>query len=1386
ALGGVVWALVVAVLAFALTSPYAILDWSSFIQATLVEQGRMVRGVADFPFTRQYRGTMPYLYFLEQQLAWGMWWPLGLTALAGGLAAFAYMLITLGRGGRALVGRRVMALSDLALGNLIIWAWVLPYFGITGAFLAKFNRYMSPLLPFAAIFAAGLLWALWQVGRGPHTVSAPRSAAPWAEFDVRPLKRRAWWRGVFSVVAGGLAVLTLLASVYWSVAYVNGVYGREHTWITASRWIYANVPSGSAILWELWDDPLPVRALPDDPQTNLGSAGLRNIDWGPYEEDTAEKYAILRERLREADYVAYSSKRIYGSVDNLPQRYPMTLRYYAGMWDGSLGFEVVADVTAPPRLFGREFDDRDADESWSLYDHPRVTIFRKVRSLSDAEFDAYFARAWEDAVPYYRGEDSFLSPFLELMGLGQSPQAEGAGLIGRVIGLLSGEGSRLTAPTPVPDLLLDRPLAALPVVDNYRWNDWASGTPWAAALVWWSVLWLMGLIAWPLTFRIFSRLRDRGYLLARSLGWLLTGWLLWLGASVQLWHNSVRNAWLIVGACAVIGLALAWRQRVAMLAFLRHRWQVLVVGEVVFAVAFVLFVQIRIFNPDLWQPWRGGEKFMEFAFLNGILRSPTFPPVNPHFAGGYINYYYYGLYLVAHLTKLTGIYAEVAFNLAVASLFALTALNAFTVAYSTVAYSTVAIAKAAGQRALDFPVWRAGLRRAGLAALFVVGIGNLDGFAELLRNADRVAPIAATQGILGIPALVVGGLARWVQLVLQGGPIPAYDFWPPSRVIPNTINEFPYWTFLFADLHPHMIAIPFSLLVVAGVLNLLRGGAGALARPTLALSAVTFAFVIGALAAINLWEYPTYLGLVLLVCLILTLAGRLGLGWALLVWISTAGLSYLFYLPFFANYAGVGAAGIGRVRAPDDLGPWLLIWGFFVFVLLSWLVWQVRQPVPRALGISRAVSLILRHFDRLPRVLRLMQQLLRAPTFGFLAGATTLFVVVMLIVLAAGLGHWILALSLVGVGLAMPLLLRANLPHAMPTVMVASLAFTGFLILAGTQIVFVRDFLQGGDWYRMNTLFKFYVQVWVLLGLAAAIAFAQLWRATAQQPHDSLLPLESPHGESPHIEQTQSAFAALAVPVGGARLWRTVALGLLLCSLAFPLFGTPDRLDYRMVGWRPPVGTLDGMAYMEQGSYTWPDDSHRIELRHDHAVIQWLLEHVRGNLVIAESAEVDYYQAGGTRIASFTGLSGLMGKHENEQRGGAQVAERHAFMREFWNTSDVERTLAIARELDVALVYVGQLERHQHPAGVEKFHAMAEMGLLEELYATDVIDGEGSILYAFPNRIRATEDGYFVPVPAQDTQENDGRPTDGSPADGNPNNVNPADGEPTEGDEDVG
>ncbi|MEZ4868419.1 MAG: DUF2298 domain-containing protein [Caldilineaceae bacterium] len=1438
-------ALATAVVVFAVTSPYAILDWKSFINATLVEQGRMVRGLADFPFTRQYRNTTPYLYFLQQQLAWGIWWPLGAVVALGTIYSLGLMIVSSVRLIYAWIAQRGKVLTNIESANIVLWSWVLPYFGLTGAFLAKFNRYMSPVLPFAMLFGAALIWQLWQGLRLSHPTSDSSHAV-----DATPTRGGFFfWLGRGLAVV--LAVVGLAGGIFWSLAYVNGVYNHEHTWITASRWIYQHVPSGSILLWEVWDDPLP-KTVPGEPGMDMNSTGLRNIDWSPYEEDTADKYEIMKAKLREADYVVYSSKRIYGSVAELPERYPMTNRYYQAMWSGELGFELVQEVTSPPRLFGWVFDDRNADESWSLYDHAQVSIFKKVRQLSDADYDALFAGTWEKAIPYYMGEGPAISPWLNALGLGSSPESANRGLINRVIALVTND----TQPEPTvdanrPSLMLDEPLAELPVVDNYRWNRAASTNTTLAIIWWWLVISFLGWVAWPLAFWLFRPLRDRGYFLSRALGWLLAGWLLWWLASWRLAINSVANAWLTVAVLALFGLAAAVAQWSTLRPFLRRQWPMLLIGEVLFAAAYLFFVRLRMGNPDLWQPWFGGEKFMEFAILNGILRSPFFPPVDPHFAGGIINYYYFGIYLVTYLIKLTGIYAEVAFNLAIPTLFALTVLNAFGVAYSAVrtkhplpvtkgtrsvalaeprpqpsapALSTagqngeaaVAVlstpvhtdlaewetpplpqpervtseavvdsgehgqsvvthrqsaegtppvngqfgaesghmaateaAETAAERAPDAAAthpplaadssapnipkgeaaaaaedhWRDGLFAALLAPLFVALLSNLESFAQVVRNLAQLSDSAFRSSFPLLETLVhaANGLRHvW----LDGATLPAYDFWGPSRVIPATINEFPYWSFLFADLHPHLIGIPFGVLFLGLLLLLfceLIRPAGLTWQRSLVILAV-FALMLGTLASVNLWDLPTYFGLGVLAYMVGQYRSRGQINWwlTILVAIVYPVAAYALYYPFLHNYENVGASGVGFVREGDALGQWLLIWGFFGFVLLSWLAYAAGQPLlrtaPHDAGANeRWLGAVARHFDRLPRFLYLHGRLVAQPALSYLL---TIAMPSLTLVVAVGALLWgrpVLALCLAPLGLLWLLLWRRSTAADPGALFVTLLTITGLAILAGTQVVYLKDFLQGGDWYRMNTLFKFFNQVWVLWGVAAAIALPRLWQGYIAQRHWRA--------------------------VGVRALWSVSFVILFAASFAYLVWGTPARLDQRFPGWRPPIGTLNGLDFMREGVFYWPDQNNPMALHDDWQAIQWLEDHVRGNVVIVESSLVSYYREAGSRIASMTGLSGLQGMHEGEQRYGDVVGQRSALHDEFWSTPDIGRTQQIMQELQVSLIYVGPLERHQHPEGVQKLEEMAKQGLLDVLYH------EGSIVYVVPGRLILTNElgGVYVP-----------------------------------------
>jgi YYY domain-containing protein len=1212
-------------LTFFFAQPYAVLDFDAFL-AGVAEQGRMVRGIADYPYTRQYINTPAFVYQIQHSILWAMGLPLGMVAYCG----FGFFLWRVARYRRGM--------------ELLMLAWVGPYFLVTGSFMVKFMRYMLPLFPFFFIMGAKMLYSF----RG------------WLEEREGAVARRASaiWYGITGVVIG--------CSVLHSLAFAS-IYSRPHSRIQASDWIYRNLPTGSTLALEHWDDDLPLRGMVDGQSRSISE--YETLKMNLYEPDNEQKFWHIVNNLGQSDYVILSSNRLYRSIPRLPWRYPITTRYYELLFEEELGFQLLDTFTSYPALFGFSINDDAADESFTVYDHPKVLIFGKTRQLSDEEFRSLFSEALKSQPRSGAQEMAFLD----------QPRSDRS-------------------------LLLDRPVDELPVIAEWGWNPLANAHPLLSVITWWLAVQALGLLALPLTTLVFHRLADRGYILSKTMGLLIISFLVWIVASYRLLPNNLPTA---LCACFVLGLAsvyVFWRRKEEMLSSWRGRRWLILLSEALFAGAFLIFVGIRMLNPDLWHPWNGGEKSMEFAFLNAITKSAYFPPYDPYYAGGYINYYYYGLHLIAMLIKLTGIIPSVAFNLAVPLLFALTVVNAFSVGYNLT------------RRRL------AGL----LAAVFVALIGNLDGLVQLAEGLGEAGGLAFESRIPGVEGLVklVPGLAR---VLLRQAWLSRFDYWRSSRVIPATINEFPYWSFLFADLHPHMIGIPVTIFLLALALNIALaakgitksrdpGAAGATevadaglpwgviksraARflhraglgkesPFLRLERVAglgvLAITLGAVAVINTWDMPTYFIIVLGALLL----GNRGLWhWeravgALFIFVIVVVVSLLLYLPFFNHYQAL-YVGLGLVRTRTELEPFLTIWGLFIFLVVSLLWGQLVWGRPRQ-GALRCLGLCLRRGVRLPRLLDLHQALVRRPRVTYIVGLLVLAGTALLTVGLLLFQLWVLALltPLLVLYAFLTLRRRATLEDSF----ISFLTFLALGILLGCEIVFLKDFLQGGDHYRMNTIFKFYTQAWVLLGLVAGVSVPRLW------------------GWFSRVRRRRLGYA-----------WKGAFALLFASSTVFVSLGTLQRVDDRFPGARPPWGTLDGSEFMTVGSYAWPDQTNRIQLIHDHEAISWLLENVRGTPVVAE-APLPYYREFGLKVASYTGLPTLLGAHQNEQRYDWQVGQRSGDADVFYRTTSLEEARELIDKLNVGYIYVGQLERTIYPEeGLDKFEDLRGFGELELVY----------------------------------------------------------------------
>ena len=319
----------------------------------------------------------------------------------------------------------------------------------------------------------------------------------------------------FSRLASLVISSSLIGAILWSIAFVNGVYGTEHSWITASRWIYDHVPDGSVICAEHWDDELP-KGLQNQ---NRHMRGYEVTPMPMYEEDTAQKYDLIRSMLGRCDYVTLATNRLYRSIPNLPERYPMSTRYYELLFAEKLGFEKAIEFETPPRLGPLVLSDQAADESFTVYDHPKPIIFRKVRDLTDQEWDSLLGGSWVGAMPGYVGELPLMAKLRASLTGAPLPQSR--------------------QPVEETGLLLDEPVEELPVVSDFRWNAVANRSPLVAVLLWWLAVEVVALAAWPVTYTVFHRLRDRGHLLGKGLGLVILGYLVWLPSSLRLLRNGL-------------------------------------------------------------------------------------------------------------------------------------------------------------------------------------------------------------------------------------------------------------------------------------------------------------------------------------------------------------------------------------------------------------------------------------------------------------------------------------------------------------------------------------------------------------------------------------------------------------------------------------------------------------------------------------------------------------------------------------------------------------------------------------------------------------------------------------------------------------------------------
>ena len=1208
------------------------------------EVGRMISGEVEMPPSQQWVNRTPYLFSWQNMVIWGMGIPLGLAAwLSWGVA------------GWQLFRRRTFV-------HLLPWFWIAFYFLWQGGQFVMTMRYYSLLYGPLILFAAWGLVQLWDRGRTILVqIQETTKTLPW--WRVRSAHAAFW---------GSRALLTFVfvSSLLWAYGFTR-IYTEPHSRIEASRWIYDNIPSGSTISSQSWDDALPLSL------EGRNYSLFTGCEMYPYAEDDFTKYvgvasgcvsgAGLLDHLDEVDYLVYSSNRVYDSSPRMPMRYPALTRYYHHLFEGNLGFELVADIHSYPTLLGIEIPDQVAEEAFSVYDHPRVLIFQKTSEYSRENAEALIIDdiAWGEVykMPSVRADQ--VPTALHLTDT-QWPSYREAGTWTELFG---------------SSFVSER-------------------VPW---LLWLIVVQLIGLATFLLFFPLLRGLPDRGFALSKILGVLLVAYFAWLLGSLRIMAFTSASVWLCTGILVLIGSVVGWRNRVALYDFVQARRVALLTAEGLFLTAFFGFLIIRALNPDLWHPARGGEKPMDLAFLTAVLKSPYFPPYDPWFAGGYINYYYFGFVFVGVLIHLTGIEPTVAYNLAVPTIFAMTALGAWGVAYNLIARVTFPMrlgTKIANAMASFWVYERRAIATGIVAAVFVVLLGNLTQAAWFLPgSADPTQPFTGDTP----PATYAAqqedrGRSEWA-------------FWDATRIVgmalgDSVINEFPFFTFLFGDLHAHMIVLPLTLLALGLMVALVRvtherRRTGGEHKLFLYFLLPLLGLVIGALRVTNTWDYPAYLGLAILTFGIVAWdRWQRGVALGLVLWrwalsgVALIGLSSLWFLPFLQNFATDYAGFRLWDQSGTPINEFLLLHGLWFFLIVSagFALYHHVNGLSASLMLAGAGMLVL-----------------------WLLGVVVLQMSVLYIIGPLMLlAFWLIIDCLMyrpdtktmpmsqlpqsfvneyQTGRYVPELPDSPItkPTTVPRRRTSPLTLLPmFWAMAGFGLLLLPELIVAqGDIGRMNTVFKFGMQSWVLFAVVSAVGVVWMWQ---------------------HVR---------GWPIFAGTGWRAAAVMLILAALVYPFTATPARLADR---YDTDIGpTLDGTAYMQSGG--WAENGISFNFDEDADALAWMRQNITGTPIVLE-AQTEGYRWGG-RVSIYTGLPTLLGWpwHETQQRSVAQVTpildSRKAIIEQIYTSPDPLETRRTLQLYGIEYVYVGQLERALYDAaGLAKFDEMAAQGLVENAYTT--------------------------------------------------------------------
>jgi YYY domain-containing protein len=804
-------------------------------------------------------------------------------------------------------------------------------------------------------------------------------------------------------------------------------------------------------------------------------------------------------------------------------------------------------------------------------------------------------------------------------------------------------------------------------------------------IFWYLMVAAVGWISFPVIFRLVPNLPDRGYSFSKIFGLLLWGYLYWILGRLGVTANNLAGLLFTLFLTAGLGvLAIRKIGGDTLKVWIREFRTLIFTTEILFLLAFAGWAVIRSFNPEI----NSTEKPMELAFINAILNSETFPPHDPWLSGYAISYYYFGYILVAMLAKISGTLGSVAFNLGVSLIFALSAVGSFGILFNLTG--------------LNDKRWKSSLMPALLGPFYALIISNWEGFLHFLHSRKLFWKIDST-------GQMVSPFWRWLDIQNLTSPPTEIPFghwwwWRASRVIQDydfsgfgkeVISEFPFFSFLLADLHPHVLSLPFVFLIGNFALELyLRPKKETfrwLGVIPLEISPWLFgilAWLAGSMAFLNIWNFPMYVGILAGAYVLRNNRDRAGwpLGDLLKEFLFlgfTLGITGgALYFPWYLGFTSQAGGLIPNVLYITRGSQFWVMFGPLLIPIFAWLIctWR-RRKADRDLrtGLMLSGILILVLFLFMLALIGLMNWLpieaggdSLVQIFLGSIGASDLSLVMVegLIRRVSVPGTLLTLFALAALSLGLVFHRRRSEAAENDPLTASDLPdnFIFLLILGGMILALVPEFVFLKDLfgYRINTIFKFYYQTWLLWSTAAAYGTITLFRN-----------LKSPNRYIVFIGLALSMIMALFYPI-------------ISLQSKTNNFNREDGL------------TLDGF-YIHSAA--------------DAEAVGWLREAPPG--VIAEAVGRSYYSSD-ARMATYSGKPNVLGWdfHEIQWRGGSElVMPRKEDMSVLYCTHNWDTAKVILEKYQVSYLVVGDVEYTIYEPGND----FCPNGLIEEKFINNMI-----------------------------------------------------------------